>query len=855
MANAKLRFDLIANTTGFTGGLNKASAKLNKFGGKLQSMGRSMSTSFTLPLALAGGAAIKMAMDFDRSMTQIATLVGRTDEEIQSMSAGVKTMAKEFAISSKEAADALYFITSAGLDTKNAMATLSVSMKAAALGLGETKTIASLSTAAMAAYGKESLSTANATDVLMSAVKEGRLDASQLADSMELVIDSANTMGVEFHELGAAFAAVSRTNKNASVAATGLRQVLMSVLNPGEQAKETLLDMGLSADKVRSMIADGGLLETLTELTKRFDGNTEATAAVFGSVRALQPVLSLTGKNADEVAGIFERMKNTSGAVDKGFQRLQQSADFRLRKSLNAVKEDFASLGADLLGVLGPAISKVANLVSNLFAKFQQLSPATQKIVIVVTTLVAALPLLITAFGGLIKVIALVATPAGLVAAALAAVAYIIYKNWGEVLPVVVGLYNRFVDLYNSSKFVRVAIAGIGSVFKSVFIAAKAQIAQVTNTFGTMWKLIKEFSEKGFKGSFGDILSDGFTESQKITAKAATDIATTFTDDYTNALGSSLEHKTVEQVQGSIDNTIDAVKNKGQAIMDSLFGNASGGGMNFNTGDTGGGDTGGGDDGGGGSGGGALGAVNTEITKTQGLMNQLGMTSQTMRDQVGQSFGAMSSQIVDSLGLAGGAFGQYIQQMLNMVSETLIGNMTIFMSEEEKKQHKLLADQQMIASQQVVDATKTASVATTVASNIGMQASDTTAAATSLSTNMAGATGDAVKSGTQSAKGFGPAAAFVLPALIAGAVAIVTKQMKKAKKFKEGGIVSGTTLGMVGEYAGARSNPEVIAPLDKLKGMLPSSAPTNISLGGEFRLDGQDLVMALGRANTNEERL
>jgi TP901 family phage tail tape measure protein len=854
MANAKLRFDLLANTTGFTGGLNKASARLKKFGNKVTGIGRSMRTSFTLPMALAGGAAIKMAMDFDRSMTQIATLVGRTDEEIKSMSSGVKVMAKEFAISSKEAADALYFITSAGLDTKNAMATLEVSMKAAALGLGETKTIASLSTAAMAAYGKENLSTAAATDVLMSAVKEGRLDASQLADSMELVIDSANVMGVEFHELGAAFAAVSRTNKNASIAATGLRQVLMQVLKPSEQAKEQLDQMGLSAQVVRQSIAEDGLLNTLTMLTDRFEGNDEAITKVFGSVRALQPVLSLTGSNAEEVRGIFERMSNTAGAVDKGFTRLQQSADFRLRKSLNAVKEDMASLGADLLGVLGPAISKLASLVSNLFNKFQQLTPQQQKLAVVVATLAAAFPLVITAVGKLITLFGALLSPAGLIAAAIASIAFIIYKNWGEILPVVVGLYNRFVDLYNSSKFVRVAIAGIGSVFKSVFIAAKAQIAQVTNAFGTMWKLIKEFSEKGFKGSFGDILKDGLAESQKISAQKAKDIATTFSDDYTKALGNKLEHKTAEQVQGSIDNAVNAVKGKGQEIMNNLFGSASG----IGSGGGAGGDDGGGDDGGGSAGGGdgsPLGNVNEQLTMTQQLMNELGMTSQTMRDQVAGSFQSLSSGIVDSMGIAGTAIGAYVQQMLDMVTQTLTANMTIFMSEEEKAAHKLAKDQQMIASQQVVDATKQAGVATTIASNVSMNASDTAAAATSLSTNMAGATGDAVKSGTQSAKGFGPAAAFVLPALIAGAVTVVTKQMKKAKKFKEGGIVSGTTLGMVGEYAGARSNPEVIAPLDKLKGMLPQPQAAPMSLGGEFRLDGQDLVLALGRANENEERL
>jgi len=73
-------------------------------------------------------------------------------------------------------------------------------------------------------------------------------------------------------------------------------------------------------------------------------------------------------------------------------------------------------------------------------------------------------------------------------------------------------------------------------------------------------------------------------------------------------------------------------------------------------------------------------------------------------------------------------------------------------------------------------------------------------------------------------------------------------------KFANGGIVSGPTLGLMGEYSGARSNPEVIAPLDKLKGMIGQQGQT-VHVGGEFRLQGQDLVVALQRAEKNRSRL
>jgi hypothetical protein len=63
------------------------------------------------------------------------------------------------------------------------------------------------------------------------------------------------------------------------------------------------------------------------------------------------------------------------------------------------------------------------------------------------------------------------------------------------------------------------------------------------------------------------------------------------------------------------------------------------------------------------------------------------------------------------------------------------------------------------------------------------------------------------------------------------------------QKFANGGIISGPTMGLMGEYPGAKSNPEVVAPLDKLKSMIGGGG------NGEFVLRGSDLVLALQRSN------
>ena len=91
--------------------------------------------------------------------------------------------------------------------------------------------------------------------------------------------------------------------------------------------------------------------------------------------------------------------------------------------------------------------------------------------------------------------------------------------------------------------------------------------------------------------------------------------------------------------------------------------------------------------------------------------------------------------------------------------------------------------------------------------------------------------------------GFGIASGFV-----SAATAIV--QAIGVMPFANGGVVSGPTLALVGEYAGASNNPEVIAPLDKLRTMLQ---PQGTIIGGNvhFEIDGRKLVGVLA----NETRV
>jgi len=82
--------------------------------------------------------------------------------------------------------------------------------------------------------------------------------------------------------------------------------------------------------------------------------------------------------------------------------------------------------------------------------------------------------------------------------------------------------------------------------------------------------------------------------------------------------------------------------------------------------------------------------------------------------------------------------------------------------------------------------------------------------------------------------------------------AIIKALATPVKSFAAGGIAYGETFARVGEYAGARANPEVIAPLDKLKGIIGSTGGGGsvTVLQPEVSFSGEKMSVMLKRVDT-----
>lgn len=93
---------------------------------------------------------------------------------------------------------------------------------------------------------------------------------------------------------------------------------------------------------------------------------------------------------------------------------------------------------------------------------------------------------------------------------------------------------------------------------------------------------------------------------------------------------------------------------------------------------------------------------------------------------------------------------------------------------------------------------------------------------------------------------------FVGIGIAMASIAALMALMTSLPKFAKGGIAYGPTLGLFGEYAGASNNPEVVAPLDRLRALIQPDAPR-----GELttRITGRDIEVVYDYRKRKRSRI
>ncbi len=398
MAGGTLVVRFIGDARAFNATTDAVARRLTKVGSTLATAGRTMTLGLTLPIVGVGVAATKMALDYENAFTKIAAVSNASAKDVAKWKEQVKGLAGETAKDPRELANALFFLASAGLKASQIMPTLEASAKASAAGLGNTSDIARLTANALNAYASTGLEAAQVTDILVAAVREGSADSDEFAAAMGRILPIASKAGVTFDQVAASLATLSNIGLDVDEGVTAMRSLLAALEAPGTQAANTLKEIGLSADRVRQVISEQGVLGALRLLEERTNGNIDTMRKIVPNIRAMTGAFGLTTQEASKVDDVFNRVLNSTGSLGKAFAETAESPGFKLQQALTDVKLAAIDLGEKLL----PIAVKIAKAIAKVVDWFSKLPGPVKDALLVFGGLLATVGPILLGFGKLI---------------------------------------------------------------------------------------------------------------------------------------------------------------------------------------------------------------------------------------------------------------------------------------------------------------------------------------------------------------------------------------------------------------------------------------------------------------------
>jgi len=405
------------NTTEFQSGLRRAQGALGELSGQMEKTGKSMTTKLTLPLLGVAAAAVKLADDFELEMSRIQGLVGATGDEVAAMSDDILELAGDVGKAPRELAEAMFAIQSAGIKGAAATEALTIAAKAATAGLGSTRDVALAAASAMNAYGQAELSATQATDILTATVKEGNLAAAELASSIGKVIPVSAAAGVGLDEVGAAIALITRNGANAAEATTQVRAMLLSLNAPTKRVQAVFEAAGISADGLRQVLAEDGLIAALRMVERAAKGDASVMRQLLGSSEALSGALTLLNGDAETVAAVFDSVATSAGITQDAFDVAANTSSVQFQMALQRMKAALIDLGA----VLSPILTAATNAVGDFVSIISSMSGGEQRLLLVLGGIVALAGPVMIGIGKIGTAMTVMSTQAGTAAASAAA--------------------------------------------------------------------------------------------------------------------------------------------------------------------------------------------------------------------------------------------------------------------------------------------------------------------------------------------------------------------------------------------------------------------------------------------------
>ena len=312
------------------------------------------------------GKSIKAAGSFETALREVSTLIGgNATVTIKRYEKAIRELALNSSADVNTLTAALYQTISAGVagskTVEGSMELVKVAQEAAVAGVSDARTAVDVLTTSLNAY---SMSTDNAvefSDKLFTAVKLGKTTFGELSSQLGMVASIAAGAGVEFGEVNAALAAMTKGGLSTDIATTALRATIVSLLKPSKDMQRVLKKNGF--ESATAAIKSKGLLGVMEMMKEATGGNSEKLQKLIPNVRALTGVSIIAGTGIDNFRHAVDEMKNSTGATAEAYGKMANTFEERSKRFRNLINEVFLKVGKQLLPFLLDKMEEISEWV------------------------------------------------------------------------------------------------------------------------------------------------------------------------------------------------------------------------------------------------------------------------------------------------------------------------------------------------------------------------------------------------------------------------------------------------------------------------------------------------------------
>lgn len=423
-------------------GLKKGGSATKALGEGITDLGRSMTLGLTVPIVAAGGAATSVAASFDDAMSQVQGALGGASADMDGLRNLALQLGADTVFSATESAQAMVELAKGGLtEAQIKGGALAASMDLAAAGQLNLADAAATTVQMMGSFGLGAGDATRIANALAGAANASSADVSDLTQAMSQCSAQASLAGWSLEDTAAALALFADHGVKGSDAGTSLKTMLQRLAAPTDQAAEAIAAYGLNIRDSNGKMKDiSGIADELTgKLGGLSDAERDAALqTIFGSDASRAAAILM--QSGSEGLAKYIAATNDATAAETMANAQKGELSWALENMGGAIESASIAFGT----ALAPAITAVAGVIGNVAEAFASLPAGVQTGIAVVLALVAALGPLLMVIGSVVAALpaisegfavlggalAIPLAPAAAVVAAIAAIAAAIYAAW-----------------------------------------------------------------------------------------------------------------------------------------------------------------------------------------------------------------------------------------------------------------------------------------------------------------------------------------------------------------------------------------------------------------------------------------